>query len=255
MSKTDGKITNLNNTKFIYLTSQNRSSGSINSFSINLPLDFFESQKNQIVKISLHNLVLTKSWYETRTGVSADFLLNSVPQSFTQGSYTIDTLLIELGNKFAGIYNIVYDYPTNKFTFSAISGATTFTPINCGYLLGITNNQTYTGTFVSENPVNMTYEKTLYVNTDVSSTHSSLDNIFNNRATYSTILAEVPITNAPFDVITFHSGLQPNSGIVLASKSIDTLRVYISTDKGNVPTFYEDFTISFRIEFFEEEAL
>ncbi len=245
----DEKAPVLVKTKFLYLSSENRSSGDINNFNVNLPNDFFTKKKNQIIKLSLNNITITKTWYETRAGVSADYELNGVAYSLRNGSYAVDTLLTELNGLFTNEFIVSYDYPTNKFTYTKISTAPTLKAVNCGYLLGLTDGVLYTGTFTSTNPVNTTYEKTIYVNTNLSG-NNALDNVGQPKPNFSTIIATIPIPIAPFDIICHNHIETVNSGIEVAGGQIDSIRVFISTDKNTVPVLFEDFTISLRLEYF-----
>jgi hypothetical protein len=199
--------------------------------------------------MSLNNISLTKSWYETRLGVSADYQFNGVSASFRDGSYSIDTLLVELNYILTASYIVVYDFVTNKFTFTKRSGSPTFKPVNCGYLLGLVDGVTYSNTFTSINSINVTYSKIIYVNTNLSGSNS-IDNIYNSKFNYSTILGIVPIPVASFDILNYQNNSDQN-GIEIAAGQISSLRIFITTERGSLPTLSEDFSISLKIQYFQ----
>jgi hypothetical protein len=247
------RVPSLVKTKFLYLSSKYRDSGNINGFSVNLPSGFFKKIENQQIKISLNNITLTKSWYETQAGVSADYQNSSGSHSIPDGSYSVENLydVISADSNFSTDYTVSYNYATNKFSFIAKNALTSFfKPINCGYLFGLYDGVTYNGSFTSVFPCNMTFYKTLYVNTNISTSGNSLDNIMQSRVDYSTIIGIIPISVAPFDVLQYSSTELPNSGLLVDGNSIDTMRVWISTDKNVALTLYEDYQVSFKIEYY-----
>jgi hypothetical protein len=248
----DEVVPQLVKTKFLYLTSRNRSAGPINGFETNLPSGFFKKSPNQQIKISLNNITLQKTWYETRSGISADYENSSGTTSIANGSYTVDTLVDYLNNDtiFTNDYTVSYSYSTNKLTFVSNNALGFIKPTNCGYLLGLVDGVTYTGNFESVNPLTMTYEKTIYINTNIGSSGSSLDNIQQTIVSYSTILGTIPIPVFAFDIIQYTANQYTNCGLLIDGNSIDTIRIWISTDKDNIPEFYEDFEICLKIEYF-----
>lgn len=247
-NSTPEKVPKLVKTKYIFLNSEFRDSGDINGFNISLPSDYFQKKKNQIIKLSLNSLSLTKQWYETLGGISADFELNGVPMSISDGSYAYDTLLIELNVKLASDFIVTYSYTTNKFTFTKISSNPTLKIINCGYLLGLIDGTTYSNSFTSVNPINVTYSKIVYVNTNLSG-NNSLDNVNNKKFSYSTILGSVQIPISSFDIMNYQS-FDDNDGIIVSNDQITSVRVFITTERGLSPVLYENFSVSLKIKFY-----
>jgi hypothetical protein len=204
------------------------------------------------MKISLQNITLVKEWYETQTGLSADYE-NSVGNcSIPDGSYTVETLVDTLNNdpSFSTDYIISYNYPTNKLSFQAQNVGAFIKTANSGYLLGLNDNTTYNGDFTSDNPVIMVYNKTVYINTNLSSSGASLDNINYNKIDYSTILQTIPIQDASFDIIQYTANEYSNSGLLIDPSTLDSIRLWISTDRGYTPTLNENWEVCLKIEFF-----
>jgi hypothetical protein len=246
------KIPQLIKTKFLYLCSRNRSTGGINDFIVNLPTGYFKTTPNQQMKISLQNITLVKEWYETQAGLSAEYE-NSVGNcSIPDGSYTVETLVDTLNNdlSFSTDYIVSYNYPTNKLSFQAQNVGAFIKTANSGYLLGLNDYTTYNGDFTSDNPVIMVYNKTVYINTNLSSSGASLDNINYNKIDYSTILQTIPIQDASFDIIQYTANEYSNSGLLIDPSTLDSIRLWISTDRGYTPTLNENWEVCLKIEFF-----
>jgi hypothetical protein len=256
-SGTEEVVPELVKTKFLYLTSRQRTNDIINGFEVNLPSGFFNKRPNQQIKISLANITVQKTWYETRAGISADYENFSGSFSIPDGSYTVDYLIdmLNADTHFSNDYTVSYSYTTNKFTFTPVNGFSFIRTTNCGYLLGLVDGITYSGSFDSVNPVMMTYEKTIYVNSNLGSSGSSLDNISQQQLDFSTILATIPIPVYSFDVIQYTTNQFPNSGLLIDGNYIDSIRIWISTDHDNIPEFFEDFEVCLKVEFFHTTPL
>jgi hypothetical protein len=96
----------------------------------------------------------------------------------------------------------------------------------------------------------MTYYKTIYINTNLSSNGASLDNIYYKALDTSTILQTIPCEDGPFDIIQYTTNSPPNSGVLIEPSSLDSIRVWISNDRGSVFTLTKDWEICLKIEFF-----
>jgi hypothetical protein len=253
------KTKTLKETRFMYLTSKNRSHGEISDWSVYLPSTLFAGtvQSTKYLKITLQNLLINYEWYNIRDNVNNVFAVYNgsslVTYQISQGSYSVYDFRNYLNILLVGKYTVTYDLISNTYTFTQTNTNSYIITNNSGHLFGLVDNVTYSGTFTSVQPVNMQYMDTLYLNTDVGLSSYGLDNVNQEKTATSTILQRIPITCAPFDNLQYNS--KPNDTCLEVSVNntfLSSIRFWITTNRGEKLTLLSrDYNLTLKIEIYE----
>ena len=241
-------------TKYLHISSRNRMSGSKSDFSINIPSDVFDKNVNS-VKLNLQELTLNYSWYNvSEENENNTFLLYSAVDhteylmTIETGSYNVTEFKNHLNVLLENEYVVSYNTSTNKYTFTASDPANKIDGSIAGQFLGLESGVEHTGSFSSTKPVDMTYIDTIYLHSDIANLNNNFDNLSSNTMSQSTILARIPITVAPFSNINYINNLNTNEGIKIAGNIIDTIRFFLTDDRGNRLNITTDYTLVIKLE-------
>jgi hypothetical protein len=246
-------------TKYLYLTSKNRSQGTIDDWIVYLPNNLFAgtTQNTKYLKITLQNFLINYEWYNIRSNYNNVFAVydtNSlVTYSISQGSYSVYQFRDYLNVLLVGKYSVSYDLISNTYTFTQTNVGSYIKTTNSGHLFGLLDNVTYSGTFTSVQPINMQYFDTLYLNTDVGLQSFNLDNVNQEKTATSTILQRIPVTCAPFDNLQYNS--KPNDTCLEVSVNntfLSSIRFWLSTNTGEKLTnLTRNHNLTIKIEIYE----
>ena len=244
--------------KFLHVSSRNRTFGSRSDFSVNIPSDVFENKlDNKYLKLNLQEITLNYSWYSVQDGVNNLFTFhNNTSNTDTAiyipaGSYNVTDFNTFLNNKLSGSYTVTYSSSTNKYTFTSADPLNTIRSQGAGQFLGLEDNTTTTGTFTSTRPVDMTYINTVYLHSDISKINETFDNLDSKIMSGSTILARIPVDVAPFSNINYKIHTNTNDGVKLAVSQLDSIRFFFTDDKGNPLNLTTDTTLVIRLEIYQ----
>lgn len=244
--------------KYLYLTTANRvESSPINGAQLIFPQDLLSGANSngvKILKVNLQDLQVNREWYNIQNNRNNNFVFNGTPGILAEGNPNVYTLRDQLNTLLTGSYIVSYDLSLNKYTFTSTLGTETFQPINCGEFLGLTNGIVYTGSFVSEYPINLQYEHSLYLQADFATNTNNLDNISTTGVTanVSNIIARIPISSAPFDDIQFCSYKNINEALQLTTFGFNTAIFSLVTNRGYKPPLNHNWTFSLKIEIYSE---
>jgi hypothetical protein len=255
--------TNINKTlkatKYLYLTSKNRSQGTIDDWSVYLPNNLFAgtTQNTKYLKITLQNFLINYEWYTVRDNFNNAFTVydgsSLVNYKILPASYSVYNLRDYLNILLVGKYTITYNLVNNTYTFTQTNPNSYIITSNSGHLFGLVDNVTYSGTFNSVQPVNMEYFDTLFLNTDVGLQSFNLDNVNQEKTATSTILQRIPIVCAPFDNLQYNS--KPNDTCLEVSVNntfLSSIRFWLSTNRGQKLTeLTRDHNLTIKIEIYE----
>jgi hypothetical protein len=246
--------------RYFHINSTNRSSGNNSSFSISIPPDCLglDTKLSKMrMTVYLQEITFNRSWYD----ICDEFNNNkfevfdgSVTEviEIPDGNYTVNDLSKELNKLLAGIFNISYNYINNKYTFEASVLGNTLRPLNgFGQFIGCRDDTTYMNDFVSENPVNMSWESCIYLNSDISRNSDSFDNLRSSHLNNSTVIARIPILGAPYDDISYDNPSIQNSGINLILDQFDNMDFWLSTNKRTIVNQIYEWNFSLRLELYE----
>lgn len=226
----------LQHTKFLYLNSANRNQGDNSSPVIYFPPSLFtnNSNKEKSLKISLYSATINREWYNIIDGINNLFqyfdgvTLNQI--IIPEGSYSIYSFRDYLNTVLVGT-TVTYSLTTNKLTFTPINPASWINATTSGVFMGLTNGQTYTGTFTSEFPVNMLYESDIYLNSDIASGGFNIDNVNNLEVQTSTIIDKIPVTVPPFGNIIYNCNEKHASLELPLLNNLTSIRLWLTTNR------------------------
>lgn len=240
--------------KFLYLNTKNRQSGTISNALITFPNGLFynSSCKKQILKINLQSLNLLKDWYDINENCN-EIKLNGSSVFVPISSPTVYELLNYLNILFLGQYTVSFDITTIKFTFVASNPSNTIQPVNSGHLLGLTNGTIYTGNFVSETIINIQWENSLYICMDCAVNGNTLDNVINNGTNVSPIIAVIPINVSTGQSITWNSYKNTNEAVELSTMNgLDSATFSVYTNQRKLELSY-NWSLCIKIEHYEKD--
>jgi len=236
MSLTDNSLT-LEDTRFLFVTSANRNAGNNNRFTIYLPSSLISNYNNKqkYLRVSMTDITVPYTWYNVQTNINDTITYfdgtDTTTVKIPEGNYSVYTLLTQL-NILLPEYTVTYNVDNNKYTFSTGTPTATINPVNSGKLLGLVDGVEKTGTFTSTLPVNMSIYSMLYLNTDLNSTDTNLDNMSGKGMDNSTILDSIPILAAPFDSI-YYEGINPASfNVSVNGSQLSSITLYLTTNTG-----------------------
>ncbi len=250
----------LEDTRYLFVSSANRSSGTNSRFTIYLPSSLISNYNNKqkYLKVSMYDINIPREWYDVQSGINNQFIYFDGTDTFNieipEGNYSVYTLKDYLNATLVG-YTITYDATSNKYTFSTSEPTATITSTNAGALLGLIDLTTYTGTFTSIKPVNMSIYSMLYLNTDMNSTDTNLDNLSDNYMDASTILDSVPIIGAPWDNM-YYESINPSSfNVAVNGTQLSAITLYLTTDTGVVlDKIITPWCVTLQLEVFTREG-
>jgi hypothetical protein len=245
-------------TKFLYITSKNRSQGTIEDYSIYLPNNLFAgtTQNTKYLKLTLQNLLINYEWYTVTSKNNSFSIFNGsslVNYLISPASYSVYQLRDYLNVLLIGKYSITYNLISNTYTFTQTNPNSYIKTTNAGHLFGLVDGITYSGTFNSVQPANMEYIDTLYLNTDVGLSSFNLDCVNQEKTATSTILQRIPIVCAPFDNLLFASSINDTCLEVACNNTfLSSIRFWISTNRGEKLTgLTRDHNLTLKIEIYE----
>lgn len=247
----------LQHTKYIYINSTNRNTGTNSEPVVYIPPNLLMSHNSKgVFKISLYSLTINREWYNIINGVNnvLEYYNGVITQSIVlqEGSYSVYAFRDYLNTVLVGM-TLTYSITTNTFTFTPVNPSSTIKPINCGTFLGLINNKIYTGTFNSENPINMLYEADLYINSDIAQSSYNLDNVNNTEVQSSTIIEKVPVNVPPFGNIIFNANELHSSLEIPLLTQITNIKFWITTNRlRKLTNLQQPWTMTLRIDVYED---
>lgn len=247
------------NTKYVFINSMNRNNGTNSEFQVNLPANLFINTSNRpkYLKISLYNLSINREWPDIINGINNlfDFYDGATTTSIAipEGCYSAYSLRDYLNIVLVSKYVVTYSLTTNKFTFTSSDPNATIHPYTCGQFLGLTNGLTYTGTFTSDNPLNLQYESTIYLNTDIASSSYNLDNINHLEMQTSTIIDRIPVDAPPFSNIIYNCNEKLACLEIPMLNNLTNLKFWLTTDKlRRITNLTHPYNFTLRIDVYEK---
>jgi hypothetical protein len=228
---------NLEETKYLFISSANRNIGTNSRPIIYLPANLISSQNNinKYLRVSLYNLTINYEWYNVESfnnSISYNNGTTTTTVNIPTGNYSVYEMRDQL-NILMPAYVVTYNLNKNAYTFTTSTSGASITSLTARQFLGIENNITYSGTFSSNFIVNMSLYKTLYLNTDLNSGDNNLDNIDTSKVTSSTILDTIPISVAPFDTIYYESDNPVSLDVAVNNSMLTSMAFNLSTDTGD----------------------
>lgn len=256
VSKTPNRT--LQNTKFMYINSANRNQGTNSEFTIYFPPTLFTNNSNnqKWLKISLYNLTVNREWTDVIDGINNIFQyfdgtnLHSI--TIPEGSYSAYSLRDYLNTVLTGT-TVTYSITQNKYTFTFVDPTSWINATTCGAFLGLTNGKTYTGTFTSEFSLNLQWEDTLFLNTDIANSSHNIDNVNQLEIQTSTIIDRIPIEVPPFSNIIYNANEKHSTLEIPMLNNLTTIRFWLTTNKlRRLTNLNQPFNFTLRIDIYEQ---
>jgi hypothetical protein len=263
--------------QLLFISSDERDSGSISDFTVAMPSHLLTCRPNQKMRMVLNDVVMPYTWYNVQeTNRHFEVIENggtAFKVSLDVGSYHAiqlrDHLIAKLNAASAAssvgyTYTVTFDEVSSKFTFSigSPSGANSFAFTSetndlsasayklLGFVKGSTN--TFTGsTLVSTGAVSMMFSDALYLHCDLLNTN--VDKRAGTKSVFhlSTAFAKIMINTSPFNNIIF---LNQNDDYMLniIDQRVTELHFWITTAEHGVINLNDDFSFTLKVEVYED---
>jgi hypothetical protein len=262
--------------RLLFINSQDRVSGSIENFTVELPSHLLMRQKNQRTRLILNDLVLPYTWYnvqatnnnfvvvETILGVSTPVIITIPVGSYhaLQLRTQIQTLL---NASLQDTYTVAYQEVSGKFKF--VIGTNVNRTAQPQFIMSVdTSNHTNrligftpatTHVFVnnelqSSGSINMMFTDALFMHIDLPNNNVTKGS--GNKDTFhvSNSFAKIPINSSPFNNIIYNN---TNDDFLLntADVVIDTLRFSIKTLNHEPIVLNDDYSFTLKLEVIEDD--
>lgn len=226
------------NGKIIKLFLFSNSSTKLNSDTSHVNFQFYQSitcDYNYSLLIAVSNFSIPCSFYNINSYNNTLYLnINGIVTSFTLtvGNYSAYSLLSLLNSTLlSNSITVTYNSTTNKYTFSTVATPIQFlyASSTCEVLLGFSSDSAYSTSITSDNVIDLTYTKCLYIVTD-NLIFDNLDSLSGNKK--SNILCSIIKNVNQGELITF----QPSSldYIPIYNKNINYMEIEIQDDSGRI---------------------
>ena len=248
----------LEETKYLFLSSSNRSSGNNSKFTVYLPssLITINNNKQKILKVSMYDITLTYDWFNVQSSNNSLTYFNGTTTTtitIPVGNYSVFQLKDAL-NGLLSTYTVTYNELRNNFTFTTTNATDSITPTTSGLLLGLINATTYTGTFTSVFPAKMSIYNTLYLNTDLNNTNTNLDNLGQQTVNTSTVLDSVPVNVSPYDTL-YYESINPSSfNVSVTSNHLNSITLFLTTNTGENLITNTPWNVTLQLEIYTKEV-
>lgn len=255
------------NTYQYYLNSENRTSGTISDFYVNVPPLFAKTNTKFRMKIleatipftfnQLNSRFNTINYTITRTGYGTNSSILTIPE----GNYTILTLLSNLKTLLqqsiqtligVNLTTLSFTYDTDTlhaslgFTGEATATTISWTNVDLNEMLGISSAVSFTNLAaqISDKPVNVNPSKSLFIRSSTIKSNS-FENM-NASLKSSTILLKIQITSGAGSYLRYQN--QFDTFTYINDLSIDKIALTITDNSGRAIDLLLDWTCVVVIE-------
>jgi len=277
-----------------FISSQNRQANeSIYNFSIDYPDGIISCRENEYMELNVLSFDMANNMYNINsTNDHFQITLDNANIKnihLKHGNYSVKTLLKEFQDIFSqnvipessvlhsffGTYadaltiECVYNDTTNTYTFKKvidlpfgitlpISFSLYFKPINCGSLLGMTNNveREITANGMTTGLINLINYNKIIVHTEgISYYYSNIESTVSNKQTLSNIIfwkskADVP----PYQLIKYNNEDGGNSfNYRIENRDITNISLVLKNERGEILTDAVDYLIVLQFIFYERD--
>ena len=260
--------------QLLFISSDERDSGSISDFTLSMPSHLLACQPHQKMRMVLNDVVMPYTWYNIQeTNRHFEIVENGVVTkvSLDVGSYHANQLRDHMRDKLnaasgAGYtYTVTFNEVSSKFTFTigSPSGVNSFgftSETNdlgasayklLGFAKGSTN--TFTGSsLVSTKAVSMMYTDAMYLHSDLLNTN--VDKRAGERQAFhlSTAFAKIMINTSPFNNIIFQNQNDDYMLNVL-DRRVTSLHFWVTTAEHGTIALNDDFSFTMKVEVYEDD--
>jgi len=262
--------------QLLFVSSGERSSGTISNFQITLPSHLLTCQPHQQLRVILDDIVLPYTWYNVQEGNRHFQVVENggtpFTVSLTLGSYHAQQMRAHLEERLtyystqhgqSYTYTVSFDEVSAKFTFKIASptGVNKFSftasneSITAYKLLGFGkgSENTFSGeTLSSSGSVSMMLTDALLFHCDL--LNNNVDKSTGLKTTFHTsdVFGKMPIDTSPFNNLIFQNQ-NDDYMITVPDKRITEMRFWLTTIEHTHITLNDDFSFSLEIEVLEDE--
>ena len=256
-------------TSIIHVNSSNRSIGEINDFHIFFRDALFKVDEASKTKIILEPIqcVISRSWYAVDAPnnvfeVSDDNGVTWTLYTIPPANYNIKSFMYYLQKTFPGWAfgwkqenNTYYFQPPNdeksyKIRFNNYS-CTLF-----GFGRFDVPSLSYIYPLYSSLPVNMERSRVVLLNCDIQkSKYTAVDNLLSEEFRESNIILKIPIEHPAWGSLVWRANSKDVVSFELSVEKIDNCRFWITDEFGQRLNLTQDWTMSFRITYLDEEEI
>jgi hypothetical protein len=253
--------------RLIFINSEDRVSGSIQDFSIEIPSHLLVAEKHQFTRLVLNDLVMPYTWYNVQASNNT-FTIQEPSATATMalelGSYHTlqlrDHIKVKLnGSGLSGTYTVSYYEQSGHFIIQSTSSSTFTLTNNTAYRLlgfekGVTSiAQSVNGTMTLESTksVNMMFTEALFLHIDLPNTNMNKGTGDKTSFHISNAFAKIPINTSPFNNIIY---LNTNDDYIVNTPSLGTqLRLMVTTLDHQPIELNDDYSLTLKLEVLEDD--
>jgi hypothetical protein len=256
---------NVKRVQTLFISSANRTQGSINDFKVNLNNSLVKADDNtENIRMSVIHLSINRSWYTVRYQINDYFeiwnesLGSKASYNIPEGYYTVYSLLDCLQNMLGPSWSFTYRETDNRYSIIAPQLGLfeyRFNFVNCGHLFGDDNRLTDPfNNYISPKPILMNQDTSILIHTDIPRKRmGSLHNLDSPLFRECDVIAAIPNKTAPFDNLQIDTSNQ--FVFYLSVKELSSFRLWV-TDQLNRPLdIHHDWTIALKFEFIEQDVV
>ena len=261
----------LNKSHIWYVRSRDRFSGEIYNFNINTPSFLLNHRPDEVVKITLVDLVLKRNKYPIDTNNNRFIVSetqNSVIEtrtiSITPGNYNVYQLAQQVALQLTNAsnfytYTITWDSISGYYTITATTKtAYPFQAISFDFnldrsaheLLGFAKT-TYSfvaGVLTSVKMASLTGETAVFIRTNLGGVNYDFSQ---GEYGYSDILAKIPIIVPPYATIVFQDNGSSVFNTFVKTNSLASVNIRLTNAEDILLEFQDEYTLCFKLELFE----
>lgn len=245
--------------QLIFISSQNRSQGTIQSFTVDLIDGLISCPPKCLMKMVVLDVCINKSWYTINSSNNEFYItVNNIETTLitiTPGNYNVYSLLQYLQATLTGW----------TITYSTIKNTYNFIPPNSTYgllffnrfceALGFNIFDLPNGaSFTSTRPVKIYKENAVYINSDLPKSSCSVDNLGSNiNFNNSTIICKIPLCTSPDNNVIYEAKDIETYSYILSVLDLTELSFWL-TDDTNQPIYpLYDWSITLKLVYLQQD--
>ena len=261
----------LNKSHIWYIRSRDRFNGEIYNFNINTPSFLLNHSPEEIVKITLVDLVLKRNKYPIDTNNNR-FIVSETQNSvtviysiaITPGNYNVYQLATQVANQLTNTstfysYSLTWNSISGYYTITATTKtANPFQAISWDFnversaheLLGFAKTTVAftSGSLISTKMASLTGETAIFIRTNLGGVNYDYSN---GEYGYSDILAKIPIIVPPYATIVFQDNGSSVFNTYVKTNSLATVNIRLTNAEDILLEFQDEYTLCFKLEFFQ----
>lgn len=239
----------------LYFASSKRSDGRPSDFSVILGNRVLTSKPGCTTRVMVTEASIPRTWYSFRQGANI-FHVNpgNVPVIMPIGYLNAIDIRAALQTALPNGWNVTYSRITNRLQiFRPLDAVEAYTFDLTGFpreALGFDSDYVsfYNNSEFSDLPIRVNSQSAVLLHTDLQKgANGSMDNLYSQSFSESTVLAKIPVNAAPFDNITYsHEGEMQWQEV--QQTHVDSLRIWLTDESGEPIDLPHDWSFTLVVE-------